>query len=64
MFISRIHPNTEIRDQNLSPSNVVTFLYVGTYMSLVNTTKNDNLQDLLLYTYLGKRFDMLIFDEL
>ena len=34
---------------------------------MVNTTtKNDNLQDLLLvlYTFVGKRFDMLIFDEL
>ena len=31
LFISKIHPNTEIRDQNLSPSNVVTFLYIGKY---------------------------------
>ena len=30
LFISKIHPNTEIRDQNLSPSKIVTFLYVGT----------------------------------
>ena len=29
LFISKIHPNTEIRDRNLSPSKVVTFLYVG-----------------------------------
>ena len=31
---SRIHPNSEKRDQNPSLSKVVTFLYVGTYMSL------------------------------
>ena len=30
LLISKIHPNTEIRDRNLSPSKVVTFLYVGT----------------------------------
>ena len=29
LFISKIHPYTEIRDRNLSPSKVVTFLYVG-----------------------------------
>ena len=29
LFISKIHPNTEIRDRNLSPSKVVKFLYVG-----------------------------------
>ena len=32
-FISKINPHTEIRDRNLSPSKVVTFLYVG--MSVV-----------------------------
>ena len=26
LFIMKIHPNTDIRDQNLSPSKVVTFL--------------------------------------
>ena len=26
LFISKIHPNTEIRDRNLSPSKIVTFL--------------------------------------
>ena len=26
LFISKIHPNTEIRDQNLSPSKVITLL--------------------------------------
>ena len=37
LFISKINSNTEIRDRNLSPSKVVTFLYVGTtymYLSL------------------------------
>ena len=29
LFLSKIHPNTEIRDRHLSPSKVVTFLYVG-----------------------------------
>ena len=37
LFISKILPNTEIiRERNLSPSKVVTFLYVGTYMSLIH----------------------------
>ena len=30
LFMSKIHPNAEITDRNLSPSRVVTFLYVGT----------------------------------
>ena len=30
LFISKIHLNTEKRHRNLSPSKVVTFLYVGT----------------------------------
>ena len=30
LFISKNHPNTEIRDRNLSLSKVVTFLSVGT----------------------------------
>ena len=30
LFISKIHPNTEIRDRNLSASKFVTFLYLGT----------------------------------
>ena len=30
LFISKIHSNSEIRDQILRPSKVVTFLYVGT----------------------------------
>ena len=34
LFISKIHPNAEIRDQNLSPSKVVTFFFIGRYMSL------------------------------
>ena len=29
LFIRKIHPNTEIRDRNLSPLKVVAFLYVG-----------------------------------
>ena len=28
VYIIKIHPNTEIRDQNLSPSKDVTFLYI------------------------------------
>ena len=34
LFISKIHPSTEIWDRNLSPSKVVTFLYLDRYMSL------------------------------
>ena len=34
-FISKIHPNTKIRDRNLSPSKVVTLLFkVPTYLCL------------------------------
>ena len=36
LFISKIHPNTEIRDRNLSPSKVVTFLYVGTCLCYIS----------------------------
>ena len=32
LFMNKIQANTEIKDQNLSPSNVVTFLYVCTYV--------------------------------
>ena len=41
-FIGKIHLNTEIRDQNQSPSKVVTFLYVDTcpwYISIRGTTR-------------------------
>ena len=31
---SRIHPNSKKRDRNISTSKGVTFLYIGTYMSL------------------------------
>ena len=34
LFISKIHPNTKIRDQNLSSSKVVTFHYVGACLLL------------------------------
>ena len=44
LFISKIHHNTEIRDRNLSPSKVVTFLYIGTvtapYVSMYNVYIN------------------------
>ena len=36
LFISKIHPITEIRDRNLSPSIVVTCLYVGTCLWLLS----------------------------
>ena len=39
LFISKFHPNTEIIDRNLSPSKGVTFLYVGSYVSLIITCK-------------------------
>ena len=32
IFIGKIHPNTEMKDSNLSPSKVVTFLYIGRYV--------------------------------
>ena len=38
LFISKIHPHTEIKDQNLNPSKVVTFLYIRRYMSLVSAS--------------------------
>ena len=51
-FISKIHPNTEIREQNPSPSKVVTFLYVGKMLAhvaaiLVTTTS------ILVLTYVA-----------
>ena len=36
LFKNKIHPNTDIRHQNLSPSKVVTFLYVGTCLWIFN----------------------------
>ena len=37
-IVSKIHPNTEIKDQNPSPSKVVTFLYIGTCLCYLHTS--------------------------
>ena len=34
LFISKIHPNTEIRDQNLSPSRVIKYRFGYEYDNL------------------------------
>ena len=39
LFICKLHTNTEIRDQNLSPSKVVTFLYIRTCLSSIGEWK-------------------------
>ena len=35
LFISKLHPSTTIRDQNLSPSRVVTLLCIKVSMTLI-----------------------------
>ena len=55
LFIGKIHPKTEIRDRNLSPSKVATFLYVctclwvGYYLPSLVFIHNYNSYMLLIY---------------
>ena len=35
LYLSKIHSNTEIRDWNLCPSKVVTFLYIDTFLCYI-----------------------------
>ena len=54
---SRIHPNSKKRDRNLSPSKVVTFLYVGTwYMSLEYMGISTNLAKLVKKFHTNEKY--------